>query len=241
MHTFRTLICAFALLCLGSSAYAQFENYGYDEDFGLYYDEEVKKPQHKEYKNKFDIQYSPSRYYFKGATPKLNFNEVAVSYYRLFQILEENPFFAEIGAQMKYSHANSSKDHKNASYDMLGFRVPISVFYKFYVSGKSEFSITPYAGAYFKATAWGKETQNGESNQFIDKGNTNATGATWKRCQLGWHVGLRFGLGRYYLGASYARDFPDKLTGSRAAKLAGGEDELIASLHECGIHFGVCF
>lgn len=240
MRTLRTLICLFALLCLGNPVFAQFENYE-DDGLGLYYDEEVKKPQHKEYKNKFDIQYAPSRYYFKGATPQQSFNEASISYSRLFQILEENPLFAEIGAEMKYSHAEGDAAHQNARFDMLGFRVPISVFYKFYVSEKSEFSIAPYAGAYFRTTAWSKETLNGKSNPFIDNGHSNATGAYWKRCQLGWHVGLRLGLGRYYIGASYARDFTDKLTGSKASKVKEGEDEKIASMHECGVHFGVCF
>lgn len=241
MKTIRTLICTFALLCLGTSAFAQFENYGMDDGLGLYYDEEVKAPVHKEYKNKFDVQYSPSRYYFKGASPELSFNEVSVSYHRLFQVLEDKPFFAEIGAEMKYSHTNGDQAHQNATYDMLGFKVPVSVFYKFYVSEKNEFSIAPYAGAHFRATAWGKETLNGQSKGFINKDNNNATKAYWKPCQLGWHVGLRLGLGRYYVAASYGRDFPDKLTGSKASKVSAGKDEEIAVLHECGVHFGVCF
>ena len=91
-------------LCISSITYAQYDNYDTVDDWTLEdVEEEVPKPQHKEYKNFFYLQYSPSRYHTDDT--KLKFNEFSVGYARSIQIMEDMPYFLEVGANIKYSHA----------------------------------------------------------------------------------------------------------------------------------------
>ena len=175
----------------------------------MYLDDEDEKPQRKIFQNALYVQYSPSQYLFEGL-PHQHFQEMSLGYFRALQIMEEKPYYVELGAAAKYSWANgiSIPSEESRNCNLFTLRIPVSVMYKFYLHKTKEIAVAPYAGAYFRAIVAGKEEG-------------------WNACQLGWHVGARFYWERYYIGVSYARDFPDK--------------SKTPSIHECGVHLGVCF
>jgi len=185
MSTLRKSIGTFLLMCISSVTYAQYDNYDNVEEWTLEdVEEEAPKPLHKEYKNTLYLQYSPSRYY-TGDT-KQKFNEFSAGYARSIQILENQPYFVEVGANIKYSH-----DKENGiNYDLLSFRLPVNAVYKLYLSKVKDIALAPYAGIHVRAIVAGKEDG-------------------WKTFQIGWQTGLRLFINKVYAGISYARDFPD--------------------------------
>ena len=243
MRQISKLICFAFISLLSIEARAQFT--GEDEttdDLGLYFDEdEEEKPQHKEYKNMIDLQYTPSRYTFHGATGSIATQGFALGWARSIQVTENTPLFVELGAQMKYDFAGENPQHQNASYRQLSFRVPANLVYKVYPSRNSSFALAPMAGIFCQVRAMGKEKLNGQSRNITDNGNNNTTGAVWKRFQLGWQAGLKFYWDRYYCGFTYAQDFPDRLVNDKSVDSSLGEDKLICRMHEYSVHIGICF
>jgi len=186
MKLFRKSLGTIVLLCVSVTAYAQYDNYDSVEDWTLEdVEEETPKPQHKEYKNFLYLQYSPSRYLTDDS--KLKFHEFSVGYARSIQIMEDLPYFVEVGANIKYSHAKED----GVNYDLLTFRLPVNAVYKLYLSKTKDIALAPYAGIYLRAIAAGKQ-------------------ADWKSFQIGWQTGLRFYYNKVFMGISYARDFPDE-------------------------------
>ena len=186
MKSFRKNIGTILLLCISSVAYAQYDNFDTVEDWTLEdVEEEAPKPQHKEYKNFLYFQYSPSRYHTDDTKQK--FHEFSVGYARSIQILEAKPYFVEVGANVKYSHAKEN----GVNFDLLTFRVPVNAVYKFYLSKTKDIALAPYAGVHVRALVAGKKED-------------------WKCFQVGWQTGLRFYINKVYMGISYARDFPDE-------------------------------
>jgi hypothetical protein len=186
MKILRKSLGTLVLLCISATAYAQYDNYDSVEDWTLEdVEEETPKPQHKEYKNFLYFQYSPSRYNTDDS--KLKFHEFSVGYARSIQIMEELPYFVEVGANIKYSHAKED----GVKYDLLTFRLPVNAVYKLYLSKTRDIALAPYAGIHLRAIAAGKQ-------------------ADWKSFQIGWQTGLRFYYNKVFMGISYARDFPDE-------------------------------
>lgn len=184
MKSFRKSIGTILLLCISSITYAQYDGYDTVDDWTLEdVEEEVPKPQHKEYKNFFYLQYSPSRYHTDES--KLKFNEFSIGYARSIQIMEDMPYFIEVGANVKYSHAKE----EGVNYDLLTFRLPVNAIYKFYLSKTKDITLAPYAGIHIRAIAAGKKED-------------------WKSFQIGWQTGFRFYYNKVFMGISYARDFP---------------------------------
>lgn len=186
MKTFRRNIGTVLFLCISSITYAQYDNYDTIEDWTLEdVEEEVPKPQHKEYKNVLYLQYSPSRYITNDVKQK--FHEFSLGYARSIQILENKPYFVEVGANIKYSHAKEN----DTNYNLLTFRIPVNAVYKFYLSKTKDIALAPYAGVHMRAIAAGKEDN-------------------WKSFQIGWQTGLKCYINKVFMGISYARDFPDQ-------------------------------
>lgn len=186
MRTFRKSIGILVSLCISTVSYAQYDNYDSVEEWTLEdIEEETPKPQHKEYKNALYLQYSPSRYH--TGDDKIKYNEFSLGYARSIQILEEKPYFLEVGANIKYSYTAESA----SKYYLLTFRVPVNAVYKFYLSKTKDIALAPYAGVHMRAIAAGKEDN-------------------WKSFQIGWQTGLRLYINKVFMGVSYARDFPDE-------------------------------
>ncbi len=200
------------MLCLCVNALAQFDDEYDVEEWTL---EEAPKPQHKEYKNAFYLQYSPSRYKI-NAENRIRMNEFMLGYSRFIQVMEDMPLFVEASANMKFSWETSEMNAR-----VLTFRIPVNVMYKIYPWKDKDYAIAPYAGASIRAIAMAREHSGEKSTNLLgDNGG-------WDSFQVSWQTGLRFFLNRYYLGISYSRDFRD------SSKYPG--------VRECGVHFGFCF
>ena len=216
MNTTRIIMALFVVLCLSLNARAQFDD-SYDvEEWSLdLEEEEAPKPQHKEYKNAFYIQYSPSRYKVSDGS-QVRFNEFVLGYNRLIQILEEKPYFVEAGASVKFSGTKRDMVAR-----LITFRIPVNVLYKIYLSKEKDYAFAPFAGASCRVIAMAHTCSNGTN------GTNLFDAAGWGRFQVAWQAGVRFYLNRYYLGVSYSRDFRDT--------------SKYPSIRECGVHLGVCF
>lgn len=215
MTATRIRMALFAMLCLCMNAQAQFDDTFEVEEWTLdSLEEEVPKPQHKEYKNALYLQYSPSRYKVDEGD-RIKFNEMVVGYSRFIQVVEDVPYFVEVGANMKFSWQTSDLKAR-----VITFRVPVNVTYKWYPWRKKDFAIAPYAGASVRAIAMAREHTGAKSTSLLGDGG-------WDSFQVAWQVGLRLHLDRYFLGFSYSRDFRD------SSKYPG--------IRECGVHFGVGF
>lgn len=202
------------------------------EDWQLFDEEEEKdsteKPKHTEWKNLLYIQYSPTQYTFPGCSPHLHFQEVSIGWARSIQIADSIPLFIEAGADVKYSYSAGDAIHNNSKYNLLTFRIPVNLTYKFYLSKTRNIALAPQAGVHFRAIAIGKEKQvDDQKYNLFNKNHENNTGAEWERCQLGWQVGLRLQLERFFIGVNYSRDFPDKSKKPH--------------IHESGVTVGMCF
>lgn len=214
MATTRKTMALFAILCLNLNALAQFDDEYTVEEWTLDDEEETPKPQHKEYKNALYLQYSPSRYKVSNDS-KIHFNEFLLGYNRLVQVIEEQPFFVEAGANVKFSWTNEASKAR-----VLTFRIPVNVLYKFYPWKDKDFAIAPFSGVSVRAIAVAREHSGAKSTNLFSDGD-------WKSFQVTWQTGLRFYLNRYFLGISYSRDFRDS--------------SKFPCVHECGVHVGCCF
>lgn len=214
MITTRIKMALFVVLCLSLNAHAQFDDTYDVEEWTLDDEEEVQKPQHKEYKNAFYLQYSPSRYKV-GDDSRIHFNEFALGYSRFIEVVEDMPYFVEVGANMKFSW-----ETELANIRAFTFRIPVNVTYKWYLKKDKDYAIAPYAGASIRAIAMAREHSGNKSTSILGDGG-------WDSFQVAWQVGVRFHMNRYFLGISYSRDFRD------SSKYPG--------ICECGVHFGVGF
>lgn len=160
----------------------------FDEDWGMYLDDEEEKPKHKDLLNWFTLSYSPSRYHADDAV--VRFSEVAFGYKRLIRVMDEKQYYVEAGADIKWSWKHKSSAELIQEGNLFTFSIPVDVLYQFYLSKKKDVALLPYAGVHFRA--------------LLAKPNE------WNACQIGWQAGLRFRFNQFYLGASYSRDFPDK-------------------------------
>ena len=213
MRPTRKIMALIAILCLSLNARAQFDE-DYDVEEWSLEEEETPKPQHQEYKNAIYLQYSPSRYKVSTGS-RVHFNELLAGYNRLFQVVEEMPYFVEAGASIKFSWTKSNMEAR-----LITFRVPVNVLYKIYLSKEKDYAIAPFAGASVRVIAMAREHSGAKSTSLFDSGG-------WERVQVAWQAGVRFYMNRYYLGISYSRDFRD------TSKYPG--------VRECGIHLGYCF
>ena len=216
MNTTRLKMALFAILCFGLNAQAQFDDTYDVEEWTLDDEEETPKAQHKEYKNAVYLQYSPSRY--KGDDDaRVRFNEFTLGYSRFLQVVEDTPYFVEVGANMKFSY---TVPDSRINARVLTFRIPVNVIYKWYPWKERDYAIAPYAGASIRAIAMARDLSGPESTSLLNGGG-------WNHFQVSWQAGVRFYLNRYFLGFSYSRDFRD------SSKYPG--------VRESGVHFGISF
>ena len=215
MNTTRITMALFVMLCFGLGARAQFDDTYDVEEWTLDDEEEAApKPQHKKYNNALYLQYSPSRYKVNEAK-RIPFNEMTVGYFRSIEVVEDMPYFVEVGANMKFSWETSDLKAR-----VLTFRIPVNVIYKWYPWKDKDYAIAPYAGASIRAIAMAREHLGEKSTSLL-------SGDGWRHFQVSWQTGVRFYLNRYYLGFSYSRDFRD------SSKYPG--------VRECGVQLGYCF
>lgn len=111
-------------------------------------------------------------------------------------------------------------------YSLLTLQVPVNLVYKYAFSDR--FAIAPFVGIDLKYNLLGKlvlknEAQNeaGEAKMedndikdsydanLFDKKDMGSKDATWKRFQIGWHIGLGMDISDFYASISYGTDFTE--------------------------------
>lgn len=142
-------------------------------------------------------------------------NGVGVDYIHGFSLSSELPLFIETGAKFTAAFHSESLDDGYEDFDMkytfMSLAVPVNVAYKFAIG--EDMSIQPYAGLNFKFNVVGKikASYDGDSESWsvFDKDDMDELemGDTWKRFQLGWHIGAGLNYKQFYVGLSYGTDF----------------------------------
>lgn len=225
MKGIRRIIGIAAVLCIVPKVYAQYD-YGTEvSDWTLDMGEDVvEKPSHKEYKNILYLQYATSTYH-TSESRRLGFNEYSLGWARAIQVVEEKPYYVEVGVDAKFSHSDGNRHYDYSAFNMMTLRLPVNALYKFWLCKEKDIALSPFAGINCRWIALGREKTGNRSVDIFDDNNGNISG--WKKIQLGWQAGVKFQFDRMYVGASYSRDFRDKTRDPH--------------IHEIAAHVGVCF
>ena len=128
---------------------------------------------------------------------------VAIGFNSAKKIAEGTPLYFEFGLAAQYS----SKDELK----MASLRLPLDLTYRIYIPD-SKFYVSPLVGVDLKGHLWGEYD---EYNIFDED---DMGDYAYKRFQVGWHAGCRFGLGGCYLGFQYGTDFMDLVDGADKVK-----------------------
>lgn len=174
-----------------------------------------------------------------------SFTAFSLGYSRATNIARNTPLFIEYGLGVQYYFTTIDHEDKNKwavndydlKYNMLSVKVPVNITYKWHISNSS-IDILPFAGLSFRFNILGKKKPeaygDGELNldkddyNLFDKDDMKSKDATWKRFQVGWHIGVnaRFNE-KLLLGLSYGTDFSEIVKKTK--------------LHTTSITLGYCF
>lgn len=192
-----------ALMAVSAPAFAQFANSGSSssadtEDYnrvGISYENFTLSPDYDDAEN-------------------TGLNGVGVSYIHGFSVSSTLPIFVETGAKFTAAFKNENggdyyDEDAEVKTTYLNIAVPVNVAYKFAVG--EGMSIQPYLGLNLKFNLVAKQKmsfdeapEDDESIDFFDKDDVDNT---WKRFQLGWHIGAGLNYNQFYVGLSYGTDF----------------------------------
>lgn len=210
------LFIATAMLMMSTASFAQFTNSG-SSNIGDY--------------NTIYLQWNPSSIVPKEGD-SYSFTGFSAGYNHAFSLSQNIPLYVETGVGIQYSfwsgntpfpfkYNNDSRKYEDkitdAKIKMLSAKVPLSLSYKFDIPN-SDFSIIPNAGIDFRFNILAKLNHDKFKNavDLFDEDMSNVTeyskgyklGETWKRFQVGWHVGVNFMYkNTFMIGGSYGTDF----------------------------------
>lgn len=211
------LFIATAMLMMSTASFAQFTNSG-SSNIGDY--------------NTIYLQWNPSSIVPKEGS-SYSFTGFSAGYNHAFSLSQSIPLYVETGVGIQYSFWSGdtpfpykrNNDRLNnyegkitdAKIKMLSAKVPLSFAYKFDIPN-SDFSIIPNAGIDFRFNILAKLNHDKFKNavDLFDEDMSNVTedskgyklGETWKRFQVGWHVGVNFMYkNTIMIGGSYGTDF----------------------------------
>lgn len=140
------------------------------------------------------------------------------------------PMFIEVGGKLSFTFNNRSYEEGDRDYydkwkyttTVARLNVPVSYAYRF--SFGEDMAVTPYAGFDFRFNLIGstkstiKSWEYGDRHEYTDSETLNwfdkddvedffdVTNGSWKRFQIGWHIGARFQWKNYFAGLSYGTD-----------------------------------
>lgn len=127
-----------------------------------------------------------------------------VEYIRGFKVSKKLPMFVEAGINFNFTFG----DEGGQPAQHIGFDIPISYAYKFNI--KNKFTIKPYAGLDFKVGLLGKhkvaydeEDDDAEWESWYDSEDEDGNDTSWKRFNLGWHLGADFQYKSYSVGLNF--------------------------------------
>lgn len=177
------------------------------------------------------LQWNPSSFVPDEGDSKF-FNGFSAGYNHAFSLSRSIPLYVEAGLGIQYSfwsgdmyvplkYKSDAKNYevkiKDADIKLLSAKVPLSLAYKFDIPN-SNISIIPNAGVDFRFNILAK-LNNDELKESINLFDDDLSylgegseglklGETWKRFQVGWHVGVNFMFNNtFMIGGSYGTDF----------------------------------
>ena len=195
------LFIATAMLMMSTASFAQFTNAG-SSNIGDY--------------NTIYLQWNPSSIVPKEGS-SYSFTGFSAGYNHAFSLSQSIPLYVETGVGIQYSFWSGDtpfpykRNNDSRNYE------PLSLSYKFDIPN-SDFSIIPNAGIDFRFNILAKLNHDDFKNavDLFDEDMSNVTenskgyklGETWKRFQVGWHVGVNFMYkNTIMIGGSYGTDF----------------------------------
>ena len=210
-----------ALLAISSSANAQFTNASSSAS---------STSASSEGWSSFFVQYNPSKVVSDvDGAEDLSFTGITAGFSKAFAIAPSTPIYLEAGLAVQYSFATWNWiDDPEEKFSMFSAKVPVSLTYVWDLPNSS-ISLAPFAGVDFRFNALGsmKTEKNMKSGYTIDdddwednfgkikkdvfdKKDMGDEDATFKRFQIGWHIGLNAYFNKqYYVGISYGSDFSE--------------------------------
>lgn len=162
----------------------------------------------------------------------LSLNGFGLEYIRGIGITDL-PMYIEVGGKFTFtSNTRTQNQHSSSSYtystSMSRLSIPVSYAYRFQF--KDDMSVTPYGGLDVRINLTGKTKQthkylyykgsnkysdllqgeDSESYSWFNKDDvydlSGVNDCSWRRFQLGWHIGGRFMYKRYFASLSYGSD-----------------------------------
>lgn len=164
---------------------------------------------------------------FTGYNPLLLYKNIddddnahgwSMGYMHGFNIAESQPWYIELGGTFVFNFKKLNEPTITNSYTVAttvatyrGYSliVPVNVTYKISF-GRSNVSLSPFAGFTFKGNLKAKEYIDNKSYDYFDKdlmGKNNK----WRRFQAGWQFGANLDIDAFYIGLHYGFDF-DKIS-----------------------------
>lgn len=156
----------------------------------------------------------------------------SMGYSQAFPIAPNSPLFLEAGLGVQYTYNTNDDDlyYSDGYYyyeledaelktDLFSVKVPVNLIYAFELPN-STVQIMPFIGANLRYNLSGKRKYSFEGDEdfddddlemdVFDKKDMGSEKATWKRFQLGWHIGLKARFGdSFFAGVSYGSDFSE--------------------------------
>jgi len=165
--------------------------------------------------NRVGVSYNNTHFGVKGDSDEnLNLNGIGIDYIHGFTLTSDLPLFLETGAKFNFGFKSDSETYNSIKYtskfNLITISVPVNIAYSYNVN--EDFAIKPYAGLNFKLHLSGTMKDITERNGQKDEDKYNIfkkedCDPTWKRFQMGWHIGVGFQYKPLYLGISWGTDF----------------------------------
>lgn len=157
----------------------------------------------------------------------MSLNGIGIDYIHGFSLSESTPLYFETGAKLNFGFKDESVkvggEKLSAKLNIYTINVPANLAYKFSIT--DDFSITPYLGLNFKLHLSGtlKATYKNGGTKVEEKANIfskDEINPTWKRFQMGWHIGVGFQYNPVYFGVSWGTDFLKPVEDYRSSDLS---------------------
>ena len=156
---------------------------------------------------------------FTGYNPLLLYKNIddddnahgwSMGYMHGFNIAESQPWYIELGGTFVFNFKKLNKPTTTSSHTVATYRgysiiIPVNLTYKI-SCGRSNVSLSPFAGYTFKGNLKAKEYIDNKSYDYFDK-DLKGKDYKWKRFQVGWQFGANLDIDAFYIGLHYGLDF----------------------------------
>lgn len=134
----------------------------------------------------------------------------SMGYMHGFNIAESQPWYFELGGVFVFNFKKlneptiTNTQHTVATYRGYSLIVPVNLTYKISL-GRSNVSLSPFAGFTFKGNLKAKEYIDNKSYDYFDK-DLMGNNQKWRRFQAGWQMGVNLDIDEFYIGLHYGLD-----------------------------------